>query len=144
MVQHYKGRNRYHHKYTRKAFRASQCKGISVWGSFSGAGAGTLHFLPKKMMMRSEHYIPILEEEVVPTMASHGCSHYLQDKAPCHVSKQSMQVIEVRINQMVFLRLSTIKKCPHLLRSDHRELVNSTPIFHFMLVIFKNPLVVFN
>ena len=24
-----------------------------------------------------------------------------------------------------FLRLSTIKKCPHMLRSDHRELKNS-------------------
>ena len=24
-----------------------------------------------------------------------------------------------------FLRLSTIKKCPHMLRSDHRELRNS-------------------
>ena len=67
---------------TRKAFRASQCEGVSVWGSFSGAGAGTLHFLEKKTMMNTDQYIPVLVGEVVPTMASHSCT--------------SMDIIKVR------------------------------------------------
>ena len=30
----------------------------------------------------------------MPTMASHGCNHYLQDKALCHTSKRSMAIIK--------------------------------------------------
>ena len=95
---------------TRKAFRASQCECVSVRGSFSGAGAGILHFFGEKTMMNTDQYIPVLVGEVMPTMASHGCTHYLQHKATCHTSKRSMEIIKVRKNQMLrfgFLRLST-------------------------------------
>ena len=33
-----------------------------------------------------------------------------------------------------FLTLSTVKKCPHLLRSDHRELRNSYVEFMWVVV----------
>ena len=59
MVLRYKGSDRFLPKFTRKAFRANQCEGVSVWGSFSGAGAGTLHFLDKKTMRNTDQYIPV-------------------------------------------------------------------------------------
>ena len=34
-----------------------------------------------------------------------------------------------------FLRLSTIKKCPHMLKSDHRELRNSKVKFRWVVVV---------
>lgn len=61
--------------------------GVCVWGCFSGTrGTGNLSILPPKITMRKEEYLEVLETEVVPTMEDHGCSHVLEDKAPCHTA----------------------------------------------------------
>ena len=57
--------------------RNRQEQGVTVWGCFSGHGRGNLVFLPHKAMMNTTRYITVLECEVVPTMAAHGCTEYL-------------------------------------------------------------------
>ena len=58
--------------------RNRQEQGVTVWGCFSGHGRGNLVFLPHKAMMNTTRYITVLECKVVPTMAAHGCTEYLQ------------------------------------------------------------------
>ena len=75
-VRRPRGSDRFNPRYTLR--RNRQEVGVTVWGCFSGRGKGHLVFLPHKTMMNMARYIPILENEVVPTMAAHECSHYLQ------------------------------------------------------------------
>ena len=47
-------------------------------------------------MMRKENYLDVLETRVVPTMVSHGTTHYLEDKAPCHTANVCKEFKTVR------------------------------------------------
>ena len=46
--------------------------------------------------MRKEQYLEVLETLVVPSMVSHGCTHYLEDKAPCHTARVCKEFKTVR------------------------------------------------
>ncbi len=60
-----------------------------VWSCFSGAvGCGGLFFLPKDTTMNWERYQELLQDHLLLFMEIHGCSHFLQDGAPCHASKR--------------------------------------------------------
>ena len=61
-------------------------------------------------MMRKENYLDVLETRVVPTMVSHGTTHYLEDKAPCHTAN-------------VCKEFKTVRK-KHLKRSVTKSLVS--------------------
>ena len=65
------------------------------------AGPGNLVLLPHKAMMNTARYIPVLRDEVVPTMQRDQCHHYLQDNAPCHKSRASMGFLRAN-NVQVF------------------------------------------
>ena len=47
-------------------------------------------------MMRKENYLDVLENRVLPTMVSHGTTHYLEDKAPCHTANVCKEFKTVR------------------------------------------------
>ena len=51
---------------------------------------GNLVVLPCNAMMNTAWYIPVLRDEVIPTMQRDQCHRYLQDNAPCHKSSASM------------------------------------------------------
>jgi hypothetical protein len=60
-----------------------------VWGCFSAVGGhGGLFFLPRNTTMNGERYQEVLQKHLLPSMESHGCTHFLQDGAPCHASKR--------------------------------------------------------
>ena len=75
-VRRPRGSDRFNPRYTLRRNRQEQA--VTVWGCFSGQGKGRLVFLPHRAMMNTDRYIPVLEDEVVPTMAAQGCTHYLQ------------------------------------------------------------------
>ena len=60
---------------------------IMAWGSFSWRGRGGLEFLKQGEMMNGIRYRKILEDKLEFFMGQHGCTHFLQDGAPCHKSK---------------------------------------------------------
>ncbi len=51
-------------------------------------GRGGLYFLPKILTVNAERYQSVLENHLLRFMKLHGCTHFLQDGAPCHASKQ--------------------------------------------------------
>ena len=94
-----RGVNRYKARYTIRYVRHNE--GLTAWGCFSGAGPGNLVVLPRKAMMNTARYVPVLRDEVVPTMQRDQCHHYLQDNAPCHKSRASMGFLRAN-NVQVF------------------------------------------
>ncbi len=58
--------------------------------------------MPKNTTIIGERYQTVLEDQLLQFMEIHGCTHFLQDGAPCHASKrikafltkQSFQVID--------------------------------------------------
>jgi transposase len=60
---------------------------IMVWGCFSWRGRGGIEFLKTGEMMNGLRYRQLLEEKLEFFMDRHGCTHFLQDGAPCHRSK---------------------------------------------------------
>ena len=36
--------------------------------------------------MNARRYIEVLRSELLPTFELHGCSHFMQDSAPCHTA----------------------------------------------------------
>jgi transposase len=58
-----------------------------VWGCFSWRGRGGIEFLKTGEMMNGVRYRQLLDEKLEFFMDRHGCTHFLQDGAPCHRSK---------------------------------------------------------
>lgn len=68
---------------------------VTVWGAFSGSGGRNgLHFLPKNSKMNSKRYLNVLEEDLIPSMETHECDHFLQDSAPCHKGTVVTQLLK--------------------------------------------------
>ena len=62
-----------------------------IWGCFSGnGGRGGLWFLPPNKTMRSENYVECLEGHLLQFYEHSGCHTFLQDGAPCHTSRYTM------------------------------------------------------
>ena len=63
-------------------------KSVMVWDAFTGdKGRGGLYFLPKKVTMREDNYLRILDHHMLPFWDIHRCSHFIQDGALAHRSK---------------------------------------------------------
>jgi transposase len=79
--------SRFDSRYTVKTVKHPDS--VMVWGCFSGTlGRGGLYFLPKNVTMNGERYQTVLEDHLLRFMELHGCTHFLQDGAPCHASKR--------------------------------------------------------
>jgi transposase len=76
---------RYDVRYTQPTVKHSPS--IMVWGSFSGAGKGNLHFLPKGVRMNAALYCEMLHSQLPPAMERLGSTILQQDGAPCHTAK---------------------------------------------------------
>jgi len=60
-----------------------------AWGCISSFGRGCLTILPKNETVNSEKYIKVLQQKLKIFMNVHGCTYFMQDSAPCHVSKKT-------------------------------------------------------
>jgi transposase len=81
------GSYRYNSRYTVKTMKHPDS--VMVWACFTGKmGRGGLYFLPKGSTMNGERYMDVLDNHLLPFMALHRASHFLQDGAPCHTSKK--------------------------------------------------------
>jgi transposase len=81
------GTNRFDTRYTVKTVKHPDS--VMVWASFSGScGRAGIFFLPRNVTMNGERYQEVLEDHLLPFMAIHRCTHFLQDGAPCHSSKR--------------------------------------------------------
>ena len=66
-----------------------------VWGAFSGAaGRGGLKILENNVTMNARRYIEVLKQELLPYFRLHGCTHFMQDSAPCHTAKVVQRFLE--------------------------------------------------
>ncbi len=73
-----------------------------VWACFFGAvGREGLYSLPKNVTMNSEHYQQVLEDHLLPFVANHRSTHFLQDEAPCHASKRIKQYLADKLFQVM-------------------------------------------
>ncbi len=79
------GSDRFHERFTKKTVKHPPK--LMAWGSFSWRGRGALEFLKRGEMMNGARYRQILEDKLDLFMHKHGCTHFLQDGAPCHKSK---------------------------------------------------------
>lgn len=62
---------------------------IMAWGCISTYGRGGLTILKKNERMNSRRYIQLLDGKLQVFMNIHSCTYFMQDSAPCHVSKES-------------------------------------------------------
>lgn len=86
--------SRFDPRFTQKTVKHSDS--VMVWGCFSGAkGRGTLFFLPKNKTMNAEQYILCLEEKLLNAYAIHEADFFMQDKAPCHSAKRTMEWLRI-------------------------------------------------
>ena len=60
---------------------------VMIWGCFSAAGRGSIHFVPKNETVNAQRYIRILESKLLPFLQIHGTTTFQQDSAPCHTAK---------------------------------------------------------
>jgi transposase len=79
------GSDRFDARYTVKTVKHPEK--VMVWGCFSHHGRGGLSFLPKGVMMNKEKYLETLTSHLIPFMARHKTTDFLQDGAPCHTAK---------------------------------------------------------
>jgi len=92
-VRRPKGSDRYDPRYTVATVKHPDK--IMFWGCFSAqVGRGGLWPLPKNVMMNGPIYVETLRNHMIPFMRSHGCSHFLQDGAPCHRAKVVSRFLE--------------------------------------------------
>jgi len=61
-----------------------------MWGCISSEGCACIEILEKNVRMDSKMYLNILERKLVRFMEIHSCTRFMQDSAPCHVSKLTM------------------------------------------------------
>ena len=59
-------------------------------------------------MMRKENYLDVIETRVVPTMVTHGTTHYLEDKAPCHTANVCKEFKTVRKSTSKSVKLKVL------------------------------------
>jgi transposase len=94
------GSNRYDSRFTVKTVKHPDS--VMIWGCFSGTGGrGGLYFLPKNTTMRAENYETVLKDHLLPFMAIHQSTHFLQDGAPCHASKRIKDFLSVQNFQVM-------------------------------------------
>ena len=58
--------------------------------------------------MKKEQYLQVLETLVAPAMVTHGVTHYLEDKAPCHTARVCKQFKTVRNLLLLFTVLNVL------------------------------------
>lgn len=64
-------------------------------GAFNGDGGhGGLYFLPKDETMKSEDYMLVLRDIMLPSYELHGCNMFMNDGAPCHQAKKGYAMAE--------------------------------------------------
>lgn len=63
---------------------------IMVWGCMSSFGRGCLTVLNRNERIDSKRYIELMENKLKLFMTIHQCEIFMQDSAPCHVSKASL------------------------------------------------------
>lgn len=89
------GSNRYSQEFCVKTVKHPGS--VMVWGSFDGTyGRAGIRFLPKDKTMNTEEYLATLEANMLPWYESRNNSHFLQDGAPCHKSKRSLNWFQER------------------------------------------------
>jgi hypothetical protein len=80
------GSDRFDSRYTVKTVKHPDS--VMVWGCFAGnGGRGGIYFLPKNQTMNLVRYLEVLQDHLLDWMDRYGCTHFLQDGAPCHASK---------------------------------------------------------
>jgi transposase len=72
-------------RYTTKCVKHSPS--VMAWGCFSYSGTGSIMFLDKGVTMNAQRYIEVLQHQLLPSMANHGCTVFQQDLAPCHTAR---------------------------------------------------------
>ena len=78
---------RFREKYTNPTVKHPDS--LMVWGCISSQGRGGMTILKKNERVNSKRYIELLESKLKVFMNIHGCKIFMQDSAPCHVSKES-------------------------------------------------------
>lgn len=83
MCRRPRGSDRYAEQYTVKTKKHSQK--LMIWGSFCAGGVGDVVFLEKDQTMNGKCYHDkVLSRKLPASMKKNGCTHFLQDGAPCH------------------------------------------------------------
>lgn len=91
--------HRYTEKNTKRQLHFPQK--VMMWASIGNKGIGKLVFLKKREMMNSRRYVQILQKVLPGEMEKHNAKHLIQDRAPSHTSKNTIQ-------SMKDMKLSTI------------------------------------
>jgi transposase len=100
MVRRPSGMNRFDSRYTVKTVKHPAS--LMVWACFSGScGRGGIYFLPPNVTMNGERYQDVLENHLLPFMAMHRSTHFLQDGAPCHASKRIKDFLKAQSFQVI-------------------------------------------
>ena len=82
-VRRSKGSDRYNPMFTVKTVKHPSY--VMIWGCFSGSGGrGGLFFLPKSTTMKSDNYIEVLRDHLLPFREILNMQIFMQDGAPCH------------------------------------------------------------
>lgn len=76
---------RYDRRYTIATMKHPQK--LMVWGCFSGAGRGSLYFVPTGDMVNAQKYLGILQSRLIQTMLIHNLTVFQHDGAPAHTAK---------------------------------------------------------
>ena len=105
LVRRPSGVSRYDSRYIIKTVKHP--KGVMVWGAFSGdKGRGGLCFLPKKVTMRGDNYLRVLDHHMLPFWDIRRCNHFMQDGDPAHRSKVVKKWLKDNIPVLECLRNS--------------------------------------
>jgi len=80
--------SRYVSKYTQATVKHPPS--IMIWGCITAKGREALEILAKNVRVDSKLYIDILQRKLENFMVILDCDLFMQDSAPCHVSKASM------------------------------------------------------
>ena len=87
------GSNRFDQKFCVKTVKHSGS--IMVWAGFDGRwGRAGISFLKPGTTMNAEVYVATLEDHLLEFFHGRGCTHLLQDSAPCHKARRTMAFLE--------------------------------------------------
>ena len=78
------GVSRYDSRYIIKTVKHP--KSVMVWGDFSGV-EGVYIFFPKKVTMRGDSYLRVLDHHMLPFRDIRRCNQFMQDGDPAHRSR---------------------------------------------------------
>ena len=65
-----------------------------IWGAMSCRCAVGLYFIPPKTTMNGPKYVKLLKEILKLHMHVHGCMIFMQDGAPCYLSKVAIEFLK--------------------------------------------------